>query len=566
MSARSRQCESKSSQCDRKDCSHNCTDGFQTHKSITCKMLECNPEYFRGGTGPQGPAGQNGMNGAQGPQGNPGPQGAQGAQGIAGLNGTGVTSVSTLTPQDAKTPLVINPNSDFVSINGSSFSSTATLGTPSGPHVITIILTGSSGNTATINTSTGGSVILNASNPMATLFYSGTTWQILSGGANGTSFIPNTSNVTQITPTGNIGAAQFSQAAISSDGSTIAVGGTGNNGGIGGVWVYTPVNGVWTQQGPILVGTGYDSTTGVGMGVIALSSDGNTLAVGGPNDASGTGAVWIFTRTGGTWTQQGTKLVGSGAIGAAHQGSSVALSGNGTVLASGGPTDSSNTGAVWIFTQTGGNWTQQGPKLTGMGLNVQSHFGSGVALSPSGTTLAVAAPTDAGNNGSIVIFTQSGGVWTQQGSKLAPSGDLGAQISSLDFSSNGQTLVAGGSADNGGNGAIWVYNLQNGVWTQQGGKITATGNTGAAGLGSAVTISGNTITASGPNNNSGAGATWVFNVNNGTWTQTGNPLIANGAIGNAGQGNAIASSSSGNVLVVGGSGNNSNVGAIWIYQ
>src|ERR1700761_3683891 len=63
---------------------------------------------------------------------------------------------------------------------------------------------------------------------------------------------------------------------------------------------------------------------------VALSSDGNTAIVGGPNDnsATGAGAVWIFTRGGNSWTQQ-AKLIGSGLIGAAMQGISVALSSQG---------------------------------------------------------------------------------------------------------------------------------------------------------------------------------------------------------------------------------------------
>jgi len=32
----------------------------------------------------------------------------------------------------------------------------------------------------------------------------------------------------------------------------------------------------------------------------------------GWTDNSGVGATWIFTRSGGVWTQQGSKLVGTG--------------------------------------------------------------------------------------------------------------------------------------------------------------------------------------------------------------------------------------------------------------
>lgn len=102
---------------------------------------------------------------------------------------------------------------------------------------------------------------------------------------------------------------------------------------------------------------------------MSLSSDGNTLAVGGIGDNSGTGATWIFTRTGGTtWTQQGSKLVGTGSIGPSSQGFSVSLSSDGNTLAVGGIRDSGNVGATWTFIRTGGTtWTQSGAKLIGTG-------------------------------------------------------------------------------------------------------------------------------------------------------------------------------------------------------
>jgi flagellar basal body rod protein FlgF len=44
---------------------------------------------------------------------------------------------------------------------------------------------------------------------------------------------------------------------------------------------------------------------------VALSADGNTAIVGGLGDNDYTGAIWIFTRSNGVWSQQGNKLVGS---------------------------------------------------------------------------------------------------------------------------------------------------------------------------------------------------------------------------------------------------------------
>ena len=50
---------------------------------------------------------------------------------------------------------------------------------------------------------------------------------------------------------------------------------------------------------------------------------------------AGTGAAWVFTRTGGVWTQQGSKLVGTGSAGIPSQGLAVAISGDGNTIAIG---------------------------------------------------------------------------------------------------------------------------------------------------------------------------------------------------------------------------------------
>ncbi|MGB8484847.1 MAG: hypothetical protein WCD67_01130, partial [Xanthobacteraceae bacterium] len=75
---------------------------------------------------------------------------------------------------------------------------------------------------------------------------------------------------------------------------------------------------------------------------VALSADGNTAIVGAPSDTFGTGAALVYTRSSGAWTQQ-TKLVGTGAVGFAGQGASVALSADGNTAIIGGPNDNSAT-------------------------------------------------------------------------------------------------------------------------------------------------------------------------------------------------------------------------------
>jgi hypothetical protein len=144
----------------------------------------------------------------------------------------------------------------------------------------------------------------------------------------------------------------------------------------------------FTQQGPKLVGTGYVANPYVNQGVsVSVAADGNTAIVGGPSDNQGAGAAWVFTRSGGIWTQQGGKLVGTGAVGTfVQQGFSVALSGDGNTAIVGGIDDDNNNGAAWVFTRSGGVWTQQGGKLVGTGAVGAAVQGSSVALSADGNT------------------------------------------------------------------------------------------------------------------------------------------------------------------------------------
>ena len=121
---------------------------------------------------------------------------------------------------------------------------------------------------------------------------------------------------------------------------------------------------------------------------VALSGDGNTLAVGAVfessnatginlnqtnNLASESGAVYVFSRTGETWTQQAYVKASNTGAGDGF-GETVALSDDGNTLAVGAPREDSNAtgvnsaqgddsatnaGAVYVFTRTGTAWLQR---------------------------------------------------------------------------------------------------------------------------------------------------------------------------------------------------------------
>ena len=162
------------------------------------------------------------------------------------------------------------------------------------------------------------------------------------------------------------------------------------------------------QQGEKLTGSGETGTFGDFGYSVALSADGNTALIGGWADNNYVGAAWVFTRSGEAWTQQGSKLTGSGETGQGRFGSSVALSGDGTTALIGGDGDNGVVGAAWVFTRSGSTWTQQGSKLTGSGETGQGYFGLSVALSADGNTALIGGYYDNGGVGAAWVFTRSG--------------------------------------------------------------------------------------------------------------------------------------------------------------
>jgi hypothetical protein len=364
---------------------------------------------------------------------------------------------------------------------------------------------------------------------------------------------------------------QGSSAALSADGNTAIEGGPNDSMEVGAVWFFTRSGGVWTQQGGKIVGTGYTGPAAPQQGTsVAISSDGNTAIEGAPQDGNSIGAAWVFTRSGGVWTQQGNKLFGSDHAGAfSSQGQSVALSGDGNTAAIGGP-DDNGVGAVWIFTRSGGVWTQLGSKLVASGAGAGAGVGTFVALSTDGNTLIAGAPSDNGGNGGVFVFTQSGGVWTQQGAELLGSAAVGTagQGTTVAVSSDGNTLVEGGPGDNSSFGATWVFTRSGGTWNQQGGKLMGTGNTGTfLEQGSWVGLSGdgNTFIEGGPGDASFDGAAWMFTRSGSTWSQLGGKLHGSGAMDPAQQGFSVALSINGGTAIVGGYNDNPLEGAVWFF-
>jgi len=283
--------------------------------------------------------------------------------------------------------------------------------------------------------------------------------------------------------------------------STIVVGASAfsSNAGSAVVYEYDGIS-QWYQK-QILSGTGASATAQQGTSV---SIHGDTIAVGGAGDSSSVGATWIFVRnSSGLYTQQGSKLVGTAVAGIGLQGYSVSLWGDSVAI--GGPLENTNTGAVWVFTRSAGTWSQQGSKITASGsIGTSTRFGFSVSLQRD--ILVVGAQTEH-STGAVYFLTRSGSTWTQQ-QRLVGSNPLASQLqgSSVYIWNN---YVAMGAVESSGVGSVYIYRQETSTTWREVRHVTGTGNVGNSAQGRSICLRNTTIVFGGDMDNSQLGAVWM---------------------------------------------------------
>jgi FG-GAP repeat len=187
----------------------------------------------------------------------------------------------------------------------------------------------------------------------------------------------------------------------------------------------------------------------------AISSNGSTIAFGEPN----VGVTDVFTKAAGasTWTQT-AQLHGGG--------DSVAVSSNGTIVAAGQTGINNLNGAVFVFTESGGTFTEASEVLPPANTtNAAFAAGSNIGMSADGSTIAFGAPTatagTAFESGEVFVATETNGTWALTGTDAEPNpvsdDDLGGGDQSVAVVGNGSAIVAGARAANGQTGQALVF-------------------------------------------------------------------------------------------------------------
>jgi len=277
--------------------------------------------------------------------------------------------------------------------------------------------------------------------------------------------------------------------------------------------------------------TGYGDTYGM---AVAVSADGKTLAVGAPwegsnatgingnqadNSAASSGAVYVYSHASGTWGQQAYLKASNGNAGDEF-GFSLAISDDGNTLAVGAryeagsgtainanqtDNETPGAGAVYVFTRQASDWNQQA-YVKASNAASEDGFGSAIALSGDGDTLAVGARAEDGpgsginsgqardcidpepahcveGSGAVYVYRREAGLWAHQAYIKASNAEAADEFGiSLALNGNGQVLavgavgedssargINGNQADNSASRSGAVYVFQRGFfgWSQQ---------------------------------------------------------------------------------------------------
>jgi hypothetical protein len=231
---------------------------------------------------------------------------------------------------------------------------------------------------------------------------------------------------------------------VSGDGATVV------SSDLGDALVFVRSGKAWRQQASLVPAVNTDADFGES---VAISANGDVVAVGGPRDAGGDPnepqptdvGAWVFARSRDAWRQVGPAL--QPVDGDSDFGATIALSADGARVLVGG-----EIGETWEFGRSGPHYAlARRPSPA-----IRTNASCGLALSGNGRTAALGACAGMGR---VAVSTLAGQGWTPLGRDLTPNGAIGNAGfgAAVALSSAGRTLAVGGPDDGDGHGAVWVY-------------------------------------------------------------------------------------------------------------
>ncbi|QDV50075.1 Calx-beta domain-containing protein [Gimesia fumaroli] len=256
---------------------------------------------------------------------------------------------------------------------------------------------------------------------------------------------------------------------------------------------------------------------------VAISGDTAVVsAVTGQEGVPNSGSVYVFTRTGTTWSFQ-QELTASDAVTDDFFGQVVAIEGDTIVV--GSLRNNAYTGAAYVFQRSNGVWSET-TKLIPSDATTGQQFGSSIDI--EGATIVIGSYRDSetfGQSGAVYIFRQFAGNWTETQKLKASTPTLNA-LFGTSLSIEGENLIIGNpgtfvSAVNSGKAILFTFDSSTGLWSESQTLIPTDGSESAY-FGRQVRIQDNLIaigTLRDPDTAVSNGVVYTFVKQGANWVQ-----------------------------------------------
>lgn len=327
--------------------------------------------------------------------------------------------------------------------------------------------------------------------------------------------------------------------AVAIEGRTMVVGAPQDfqSGGAGAAHVFVRSAGNWLEQATLASPV---PQAGDGFGN-AVALEGNLVAVGAPADdtSAGTnaGSVHVFARDdAGTPTSLLDDTWSLDAVVTPNDarpfdlfGVSVDLDGDAMVVGAWGVSALGNlAGSAYVFRRSGGIWVQEA-KLFASDAAAGDRFGVSVAI--DNNWLVVGANGDSAFHGAAYVFERVGAAWIERG-KLAPSGSAGAAQFGRRVAIEADTVAVGATEENSSAGAVYVFRRSAAVWALEA-ELGASDAATAHRFGSGIALNGQLLAVGAHQFRAGAGAAYVFERDGALWSERDRLVAADGALRDA---------------------------------
>ncbi len=293
----------------------------------------------------------------------------------------------------------------------------------------------------------------------------------------------------------------------------------------GAVYIYKRVSGVWTQQQKL---TASDGAAGECFGVSVVMY-GSYIIVGANKANSNKGAAYIYKLTNSVWGLY-KKITASDGVSGDLFGQSVAIYDDWAVVGAEG--DNVKKGSIYTFVVSSTSATEYS-RLTSSTQAASARFGCSISM--NGEAMIVGAYNETSGKGAAYIFgyDKVDGVWHQANcqrivaSDGATSDNFGCSVALC-----GDYAVVGARKGNIGttagveSGSVYAYQCDSfKVWTEKK-EITPADGTADDMFGRAVSINGSYVLVGAPGKDNGAA--YIYNKG-GSWTSVQKIMAASSA-------------------------------------